>query len=143
MSSCSVFFYCQILKHLTSQHYLRWHNACSIYLNVGKRLKCMLSHFSPVQLFATPWTVGCQASLSLWFSRQEYWSGLPCPPPGDLPDPGSNPLLLHLLHWQAGSLPLAPPWKWASETDTSYEFWKSDSFRETSVYFLLFSIWSL
>ena len=35
-----------------------------------------------------PWTVACQASLSMGFSRQEYWSGLPCPTPGDLPDPG-------------------------------------------------------
>ena len=41
--------------------------------------------------FATPWTVACQASLSLGFSRQEYWSGLPCPPPGDLPNAGIKP----------------------------------------------------
>ena len=41
-----------------------------------------------VQLFATPWTAACQASLSMGFSRREYWSGLPFPPPGDLPDPG-------------------------------------------------------
>ena len=47
----------------------------------------MLSHFSRVQLFATPWTVTCQAPLSMGFSRQDYWSGLPCPPPGDLPNP--------------------------------------------------------
>ena len=39
-----------------------------------------------------PWTVACQAPLSLEFSRQEYWSGLPCPPPGDLPDPGIEPV---------------------------------------------------
>ena len=42
------------------------------------------------------------------FSRQEYWSGLPCPPPGDLPAQGSNLHLLYLLHWQAGSLPGFP-----------------------------------
>ena len=48
----------------------------------------VLSHFSPVQLFATLWTVAHQAPLSMGFSRQEYWSGLPCPPPGDLLDPG-------------------------------------------------------
>ena len=48
----------------------------------------MLSRFSNVQLFVTPWTVACQAPLSMEFSRQEYWSGLPFPPPGDLPDPG-------------------------------------------------------
>ena len=41
---------------------------------------------SGVQLFATPWTVACQAPLSMRFSRQDYWSRLPCPPPGDLPD---------------------------------------------------------
>ena len=41
---------------------------------------CMLSHFSHVQLFVTPWTVAYQAPLSMGFSRQEYWSGLPCPP---------------------------------------------------------------
>ena len=52
---------------------------------------CMLHHFSCVQLFATPWTVACQAPLSMGFSRQEYWSGLPCPPPGDLPDTGIEP----------------------------------------------------
>ena len=39
----------------------------------------------------TPWTVPCQASLSMGFSRQEYWSGLPFPPPGDPPDPGLEP----------------------------------------------------
>ena len=40
---------------------------------------CMLSHLSPVQLFVTQWSVACQAPLSIRFSRQEYWSGLPCP----------------------------------------------------------------
>ena len=39
----------------------------------------------------TPWTVACQASLSVGFPRQEYWSGLPFPPPGNLPDPGVEP----------------------------------------------------
>ena len=56
-----------------------------------KRAVCITnvpSGFSHVQLFATPWTVALQPSLSMEFSGQEYWSGLPCPPPGDLPDPG-------------------------------------------------------
>ena len=44
--------------------------------------------------FVVPWTVACQASLSMGFPRQEYWSGLPFPPPGDLPDPGIEPLSL-------------------------------------------------
>ena len=43
------------------------------------------------------------------FFRQEYWSQLPCPSPGDISDPGIEPRLLCLLHWQMGSLPLAPP----------------------------------
>jgi len=47
-----------------------------------------------VQLFGTSWTVAPQALLSMGFSRQEYWSGLPCPPPGDLPDPGIEPVSL-------------------------------------------------
>ena len=42
-------------------------------------------------ILATPWTVACQAPLSMGFSRQEYWSGLPFPPPGDLPNPGTKP----------------------------------------------------
>ena len=42
--------------------------------------------------FVTPWTVACQAPLSMGFSRQEYWNGLPCPPAGDLPDPGVEPV---------------------------------------------------
>ena len=49
---------------------------------------CMLSHFNQVWLFATPWTVVHQAPLFMRLSRQEYWSGLPCPAPGDLSDPG-------------------------------------------------------
>ena len=48
----------------------------------------MLSHFSHIQLFVTPWTITHQAPLSVGFSQQEYWSGLPFPSPGGLPDPG-------------------------------------------------------
>ena len=63
---------------------------------------------SRVQLFATPWGVARQAPLSMGFSRQEYWSGLPCPPPGELPDPGIKPRSPAL---QADSLPSEPPGK--------------------------------
>ena len=62
---------------------------------------CILSC---VQLFATLWTIARQAPLSMEFSRQEYWSGLPFPSPGDLPDPGAEPTTPAL---QAGSLPLS------------------------------------
>ena len=55
----------------------------------------MLNHFSCVPFFVTPqWTVACQVSLSKGFFRQEYWSGLPWPPPGDFPDPGIEPVSL-------------------------------------------------
>ena len=69
-------------------------------------------HFSSVTqscpIFATLWTVTRQAPLCEGFSRQEYWSGLPCPPPGDLPNPEAKPTSLISLAWQAVSLPLAP-----------------------------------
>ena len=61
---------------------------------------------SMVQLFVTPWTIAHQASLSMEFSRQEYWSGLPFPSPVDLPDPGIKPGSPAL---QADSLPSEPP----------------------------------
>ena len=55
---------------------------------------CVLSCFSHVQLFMTLWTVAYQAPLSIGLSKQEYQSGLPCPPPGDLPDPAVKPTCL-------------------------------------------------
>ena len=63
---------------------------------------------SRVQLFATLWTVAYQAPPSVGFSRQEYWSGLPFPFPGDLPDPGIEPGYPAL---QADTLPSEPPGK--------------------------------
>ena len=72
---------------------------------------CMLSCFSCVWLCATLWTVACQPPLSVGFSRQEHWSGLPCLSLVIFPTQGSSPRLLSLLHWQAGSLPLGPPGK--------------------------------
>ena len=65
---------------------------------------CMLSHFSHVQLFVTPWTTARQAPLPMGFPRQEYWRRLPCPPAGGLPDPEIEPGSLSL---QADSLPLS------------------------------------
>ena len=65
----------------------------------------VLSCFSCVELCTILWTVDRQAPLSMGFSRQEYWSVLPFPSPGDLPDLGIEPVsLLHLLDWQAGFL---------------------------------------
>ena len=56
-------------------------------VQTNKLMSTVLSCFSRIRLFVTPWTTACQAPLSIGFSRQEYWSGLPCPPPGDLPNP--------------------------------------------------------
>ena len=57
-------------------------------LGTKMRWLAMLSAFRDVRLFVTPRTAARQAPLSIGFSRQEHWSGLPCPPRGDLPDPG-------------------------------------------------------
>jgi len=57
--------------------------------------------------FVIPWTVARQAPLSVEFSRQEYWSGLPFAAPGDLPNPGIKPASPGLLYWQVDSLPLS------------------------------------
>ncbi|CAI9157934.1 unnamed protein product [Rangifer tarandus platyrhynchus] len=69
---------------------------------------CVLNR---VQLFVTPWTVAHQAPLFMEFSRQEYWSGLPFPPSGDLPDPGTKRQSLASLALTDGSLTTAPPGK--------------------------------
>ena len=61
-----------------------------------------------VWLLETPWTVACQTPLPMEFPRQEYWSGLPSPPPGDLQTQGVNSHLLHLLHWQTRFFPTVP-----------------------------------
>ena len=77
---------------------------------------CCASSLSRVRLFATPWAVARQAPPSMGLSRQGYWSGLPCPPPGNLPNPGieaRSPAL------QADSLPSEPPGKTRNSGVTS------------------------
>ena len=85
-----------------------------------KALECqtwiyaLFVHAKSLQLCLTlcnPWAVARQAPLSMGFSEQEYWSGLPFLPPGDLPDSGIKPETLTLLCWQVGSLSLALPGK--------------------------------
>ena len=71
-------------------------------------LKVKVKSLSRVRLFATPWTVAYQAPLPMGFSRQEYWSGLPFPSPGDLPDPGIEP---GSSAFQADALTSEPPGK--------------------------------
>ena len=72
---------------------------------------CLLSCFSRVWLLATLWTIACQVPLSMKFSRQEYWRGLPFPTPGNLPDPGIKPASPASPTWAGGFLPLVPPGK--------------------------------
>ena len=71
---------------------------------------CTLSHFSRVQLFATLWTVANQGPLSMGFTRQENWIGLPCPPPGGLPNPGIEPVSLTSPALVGGSFTTSPTW---------------------------------
>ena len=92
---------------------LRFTNLLRAKVKIQVRiLKCVYV-LSCVRHFATPWTVICQASLSMEFPRQEYWSGLPYPPPGDLPEPGIEPISLCVFcigrwilhHWATWEAP--------------------------------------
>ena len=98
--------YLSTLKYKINQTgKLKWRQ---IQTGIMKHCAWALSHFSHVLLFATLKTVACQAPLSMGFSRQEYWSGLSCPPPGDLPDPGIEPAFPVAPVLQVDSLPLNP-----------------------------------
>ena len=78
-----------------------WNSFAAVFVKVksgtnlishrGRKERKKVKSLSHVRLFATPWTVALQAPLSVGFSRQEYWSGLPFPSPGDLPNPGIEP----------------------------------------------------
>ena len=74
-------------------------------------IACMLSCFSHVQLFVNIWTVARQAPLPMGFSRQEYWSGLSCLPPGDLPDPGIKPVPLMAPALAGRIFTISTPWE--------------------------------
>ena len=71
----------------------------------------VLSHFSRVPHFAALWAVALQAPLSVGFSRQEYWTGLPCPLPGDLSDPGIDPASLMYLALVGGFFTTSTSWE--------------------------------
>ena len=91
-----------------------WHLSLSIVFSKVIHIvvhASVISHFSHVWLFVTPWTVAHQTPLSMGLSRQKYWSGLPCPPPGDLPDPGIEPRSPESPVLQVDSLPTEPPGK--------------------------------
>ena len=71
---------------------------------------CVLTCFSHVQLFAIPWTITRQAPLSTGFFRQEYWNGLPCPSPGDIPDPGIELVSLTSSAFAGGFFTTSATW---------------------------------
>ena len=110
----------------------------------------MLSHFSRVRFFVTPWTAACQAPLSMGFSRQEYWSGLPFPSPGDLPNPGIEPVSLLSPALAARFFIISATWEapWASleaqmvkrlpamqETQVQSLGWEDTLEKETATHF--------
>ena len=82
-----------------------------VYTPSSGCLCAVLRCFNRILLCVTPWTVACQAPLSMEFPRQEYWSGLSFPSPGYLPDRGIGPKSLTSPHWQLSSLPVAPSGK--------------------------------
>ena len=89
---------------------------------------CVLSHSSHDELCVTPWTVACQAPLSVGFCRQEHWSWLPCPPPGDLPNRGIKPMSSAAPALQAQSLPQS---HWGSHLSRPEWFWGPHLFQLT------------
>ena len=93
---------CEKNEFMNTKHLAKCLARCELSL-IFMCVVTVLELLSDVQLLVTPWTVACQAPLSMGFHRQEYWSGLPCPPPGDLPNPGIEPVSPAL---QADSLPL-------------------------------------
>ena len=101
-ASASIFFSSSMWSSLLIRHIPLSH--CDHYLEAA----CVLSRFSRVWVFVALWTVAHPAPLSKGFSRQECWSRLPFPSPEALPDPGIKLESCSSLHWQAGSLSLAP-----------------------------------
>ena len=116
----AIFVFCKVAL----QGFLHlWGCLCSHYLFVSLHVMCVLSHCSPVQLLATLWTVAFQAPLSMGFSRQEYWSGLPCPPRGDFPDPGIEPTSLVSPALAGGFFTTSATWEAPYMSYISYIFW--------------------
>ena len=103
--SCYLLSECFLLQNSKRRIQLWLMSVFPTILESPWKWKWKLSH---VRLFATPWTVACQAPPSMGFSRQEYWSGLPFPSPGDLSNPGIEPGSPAL---QADALTSEPPGK--------------------------------
>ena len=100
----------------------------------------MLSHFIHVQLCANPWIIPCQTPLSMGLPRQQYWSGLPCSSPGDLPDPGIKPAPLMSLALASGFFTPRATWEAQLKNSSKHQNHKVkvDTFRELSSFELSF-----
>ena len=114
-----------VLLYFSRYCTIRFKNVCFIFCCILLFTYYLCRNFythslSWVRLFMTPWTVTCQAPLSMEFSKQRYWSGFPFLFPGDRPCPGIKPASLISPRWQVDSLPLAPPGKPHYNTVLSY-----------------------
>ena len=109
-----------LLQHHSSKASILQHSAFFIVQLSYLHMKVKVKSLSHIRLFATPWTLAYQAPPSMGFSRQEYWSGLPFPSPGDLPDPGIEP---RSPAFQADALTSEPPGK-----SSTHDYWKNCSF---------------
>ena len=104
----------------------------------------LLSHFSSVRLFATLRTVALQAPWSMGFSRQEYCSGLPCPPPVGLSDPGIEPMSLMSPAWAVGFFTTRSTWEILPNPGQSlFSLFKTYLFTYLAVPGLSCSLWGL
>ena len=94
-------------------------------VNNNDMYACLLSHFSRAQLFETYMNCSRQVPLSMGFSRQEYCSGLPCPPPGDLPDPGTESVSLMSPELAGGFFTTSATWEAQIPGDVRQIFFKA------------------
>ena len=131
------------LPHCRRMLYQLSHQGSSPTFFVSALYMLCTQLFSRVRLFATPWTAARQAPLSMGLSRQEYWSGLPCPPPGDLPNPGieSRSPALHadsLLSEPLGKLKNTVWVAFQLKYELEFEYGSDDFFSCTDCFFLVF-----
>ena len=104
--SINCFFAYITLTGLTNSH------NCLLRVYIWMCVRAYVCSLNCIQLFVTPRTIACQAPLSMRFSRQEYWSGLPFPSPGDLPNPGIKPVFLVSLALTNGFLYHCTTYNW-------------------------------
>ena len=128
----SMFFFQASLKNVSlisfqikKEKFKKLHSVVALYRNAFWTfllLKVKVKSFSHIQLFETLWTVARQAPLSMGFSSQEHWSGLPCPAPEDLPDPGIEPASLMSPALAGGFFATSATWEAQLWPPTLWQF---------------------